>query len=369
MEENIYVTRPSLPPIEEYIEYVRKIWDSHNLTNMGSLWHDFNHQLSAFLDAKYCLPMSNGHMALEMSIQAFELSGEVITTPFTFASTTHAIVRNNLTPVFCDIKESDCTMDPDRIEQLITDKTSAIIPVHVYGMLCDVDKIEKIAQKHNLKVIYDAAHAFGETLNGRSISHYGDASMFSFHATKCFNSIEGGCIISRDKDIMQRVYQIHNFGIIGKESVEFVGGNAKMNEFQAAMGLCNLRHFEENRSKRKELFDCYRDRLSEIDGIRLLNYNQQDATFNYSYFPIFVEKDTYGIDRNELCERLARKNVHTRKYFYPIIPNFSCYKDSGYRGSYQIAEKVAEQVLTLPLYADLESEKVEEICELIRKRG
>ncbi|WP_026519128.1 DegT/DnrJ/EryC1/StrS aminotransferase family protein [Butyrivibrio sp. FCS006] len=367
MEENIYVTRPSLPPVEEYIEYVRQIWDSHNLTNMGMVWQEFNKGLSAFLQEQHVLPMSNGHMALEMALQALDITGEVITTPFTFASTTHAIVRNNLTPVFCDIKESDCTIDPDKIEELITDKTSAIVPVHVYGMPCDVERIEKIAQRHNLKVIYDAAHAFGERINGVSISRYGDISMFSFHATKCFNTIEGGCAVTRDKETMLKIYQLHNFGIVGRESVELVGANAKMNEFQAAMGICNLKHFEENRNARKVIFNRYRERLSGINGLRLLDYDEDKNTYNYSYMPIFVDSAEYGMNRDALRELLAKKHIYARKYFYPITNKFNCYKNIGFRGNTEIAEQKSKQVLALPLYADLNIETVEEICNVIEE--
>ncbi len=336
MREEIFVTRPYLPPMEEYMEYIRQIWDSRQLTNMGPLWREFADKLSDFLDAKYCMPLTNGHMALELTIQAFELSGEVITTPFTFASTTHAIVRNGLTPVFCDIRRSDCTIDPEKIEELITDKTSAIVPVHVYGMPCDVEAIERIAGKHNLKVIYDAAHAFGEKIKGRNISSFGDAAIFSFHATKSFNSIEGGCTVVRDKATLIRAYQLHNFGIMDEESVEFVGANAKMNEFQAALGLCNLKHIDENLAKRKALFDIYKERLSAIPGIRMLDYDEENIEYNYSYLPVFINKDEYGEDRNEVYDRLLKNKVHVRNYFYPLTNDFACYKDKNFRGDTKI---------------------------------
>ena len=367
MREDIFVTRPYLPPMEEYVEYLNRIWDSRNLTNMGTLWQEFNKSLMDFMDVEYCMPLSNGHMALEMVLQALDLSGEVITTPFTFASTTHAIVRNNLTPVFCDIRESDCTIDPDKIEDLITDKTTAIVPVHVYGMPCDVKRIEEIANRHNLKVIYDAAHAFGEKINGKSIAHFGDASMFSFHATKCFNSIEGGCIVTKDKSSILTTYLLHNFGITGKESVDYIGANAKMNEFQAAMGLCNLKHIDENRILRKKIFERYMERLSSVEGIRLLDY-REDVIYNYSYVPVFVDEAEYGIDRNDVHELLAKRHIYARKYFYPIASKFNCYKDSGFRGNVEIAERMSEQVLTLPIYPDLQLEVVDEICDVLEKK-
>ena len=367
MKEDIFVTKPYLPPMEEYIEYLNRIWESRNLTNLGPILHEFYAKLTEFMEVEYGLPFCNGHMALEMALQALELSGEVITTPFTFASTTHAIVRNNLTPVFCDIRESDCTIDPDKIEELITDKTTAIVPVHVYGMPCDVEKIDKIAKRHNLKVIYDAAHAFGEKINGNDIAQYGDVAMFSFHATKCFNSIEGGCAVVHNNDLITRLYQLHNFGIMSEENVEFVGANAKMNEFAAAMGLCNLRHYEENLAKRKVIFDRYREQLSSISGIRMLDYDEEKIRFNYSYLPIFVDEKEYGMNRDEVQKLLLQEKIHARKYFYPITSDFNCYKNSGYRADVEIARQKSLQVLTLPLYADLDTAVVDEICEILRK--
>lgn len=366
--EGIYVTKPSLPPFEEYVGYLKRIWDNNVLTNMGPLHKEFREKLAEFLGVPLCLPVCNGHMALEMTLQAMELSGEVITTPYTFASTTHAIVRNNLTPVFCDIRESDCTIDPDRIEELITDKTSAIVPVHVYGMPCDVEKIERIAQKHNLKVIYDAAHAFGVSVNGNSIASYGDASMFSFHATKIFNTIEGGCVVAKDEKRLLRVYQLHNFGIMDEENVDFVGANAKMNEFQAAMGLCNLKTYEEKLSKRRDLVELYADCLKDVPGIRMLKYDNDNIEYNYSYLPIFIDKERYGLSRNEVKELLAKYNIHARKYFYPITSDFNCYDYGKDKSRLGIARKMSEQVLTLPLYPDLAKETVINICNILREK-
>ncbi|SFO24787.1 dTDP-4-amino-4,6-dideoxygalactose transaminase [Pseudobutyrivibrio sp. UC1225] len=369
MSQEIYVTRPVLPPLEEYVEYLKEIWQTHNLTNLGKFTKDFVIELKEFMDVDYCLTLSNGHMALEMLLQAMDLSGEVITTPFTFASTTHAIVRNGLTPVFCDIRESDCTIDVDKIESLITDKTTAIVPVHVYGMPCDIDRIEEIAKKHNLKVIYDAAHAFGEKVNGVNIAKAGDASMFSFHATKAFNTIEGGCAVTKDFEVMRRVYQLHNFGIMDEENVEFVGANAKMNEFEAIMGLCNLSHFEENRQKRKILFDTYRKRLSQVKGIKLLQYDEDAVELNYTYCPIIVDEEEYGMDRNALYQLLGIQGIHARKYFYPITNEFACFKDAGYKGDVPVAHRISRQVITLPLYTDLELSQVERICSIIERKN
>ena len=366
MSEEIFVTKPYLPPKEEYMKYLDDIWESRQLTNSGKFLMEFSDKLCEFMDVDHCLPMSNGHMALEMTIQAFgfEAGKEVITTPYTFASTTHAIVRNGLIPVFCDVRESDCTMDPDKIEDLITENTVAIVPVHVYGMPCDVEAIEAIAKKHNLKVIYDAAHAFGETINGKSVASYGDASMFSFHATKCFTSIEGGCAVTKDENLMLRIYQLQNFGIMDEESVVFVGGNAKMNEFQAAMGLCNMKHFEENTQKRKALVEHYVKRLKEVKGIRFFEYKDENIAFNYSYFPIFIN-DEYGKSRNELYDYLLQNGIHARKYFYPITSEFECYKGCEFKGDVTVAKKMSECVLTLPLYTDLEVGIVDRICDLL----
>lgn len=369
MSEEIYVTRPVLPPLEEYVEYLKEIWGTHSLTNLGKFTKDFIIELKDFMDVDYCLTLANGHMALEMLLQAMNLTGEVITTPFTFASTTHAIVRNGLKPVFCDIRESDCTIDVDKLESLITNKTSAILPVHVYGMPCDIEKIEAIAKKHNLKVIYDAAHAFGETVNGKNIATAGDASMFSFHATKAFNTIEGGCAVTKDFDVMRRVYQLHNFGIMDEENVEFIGANAKMNEFEAVMGLCNLKHFEENRQKRKVLFDYYREHLSKVKGIKLLQFDEEKVELNYTYCPIFVDSEEYGMDRDALHQLMAIQGIHARKYFYPLTNEFSCYKKSGYKGDVPVAKRLSRQVLTLPLYTDLELEQVKRICEIIERKN
>ena len=367
MSEEIFVTKPYLPPKEEYMKYLDEIWESRQLTNSGKFLMEFSDKLCKFMNVGHCLPMSNGHMALEMTIQAFgfEPGKEVITTPYTFASTTHAIVRNGLTPVFCDVRESDCTMDSDKIEDLITENTVAIVPVHVYGMPCDVEAIEAIAKKHGLKVIYDAAHAFGETINGKSVASYGNASMFSFHATKCFTSIEGGCAVADDENLMLRIYQLQNFGIMDEESVVFVGGNAKMNEFQAAMGLCNLNHFEENTQKRKAIVEHYAERLKEVKGIRTFDYKADNVTFNYSYFPIFIDKDVYGMSRNEVYDYLLKNSIHARKYFYPITSEFECYKECGFRGNVSVAKHMSESVLTLPLYTDLEMEIVDRICDLL----
>ena len=287
-DKPVLVTRSSLPPLEEYVEMLKPIWDSAWLTNMGAYHEEFKEQLKRYLKVGSLELFVNGHMALELAIQAMELQGEVITTPFTFASTTHAIVRNGLTPVFCDINETDYTMDVDLIEGLITERTCAIVPVHVYGNLCDVERTQEIADRHHLKVIYDAAHTFGEELDGEGVGSWGDASMFSFHATKVFHSIEGGAVAFKEKALERRLYQLKNFGIMDSETVEYVGANGKMNEFQAAMGLCNLRHVEEEIGKRRELAMRYRQRLEGIEGIRLCRENPR-VKYNYAYMPVVFD--------------------------------------------------------------------------------
>jgi dTDP-4-amino-4,6-dideoxygalactose transaminase len=360
----IQVTRSSMPSIEEYIEEIKDMWESHWLTNMGIKHKQLEAELSRYLDAPNITLFTNGHLALECAIAAFNLSGEVITTPFTFASTTHAIVRNGLEPVFCDINPNDYTINTDKLEGLITDKTSAIIPVHVYGNICNINEIEKIAKKYNLKVIYDAAHAFGVTVNGESVANFGDASMFSFHATKVFHTIEGGAVTYKDKSISQKLDDLKNFGITGPESVEYVGGNAKMNEFQAAMGICNLRHVNGEVAKRKIVVESYIERLSGVSGIRLCK-PQTGVKSNYAYFPVVF--DGYKMSRDEVFEKLKAENIYARKYFYPLTNSFECYKGRFDVEKTPVAKYVADRVLTLPLYADLALDDVDRICNIILK--
>lgn len=358
----IQVTRSSMPDFKEFLEEIKELWDSHWLTNMGVKHKKLELELTQYLQVPNVTLFTNGHLALECAIAAFGLTGEVITTPFSFASTTHAIVRNGLTPVFCDIDPDTYTVDVKKLESLITDKTSAIIPVHVYGNVCDVDSIEDIAKRYNLRVIYDAAHAFGITVNGRGIGTYGDASMFSFHATKVFNTIEGGAITFRNDDLKSILAQLKNFGITGPDSVEYVGGNAKMNEFQAAMGICNLRHVDAEIEKRRVVVERYKERLSGVDGIKLAQ-PQEDVKSNYSYFPVIF--DNYGLNRDELCEILKNENIIARKYFYPLINSFECYRNRFKCGETPVAKYISDRVLTLPLYAGLALEDVDRICDII----
>ncbi|MFR8032470.1 MAG: DegT/DnrJ/EryC1/StrS family aminotransferase [Lachnospiraceae bacterium] len=363
---NILVTRSSMPSYEEYCEEIKEMWETHWLTNMGCKHKQLQKELEEFFNIPHVALYTNGHLALENAIAALNLpkGGEVITTPFTFASTTHAIVRNGLVPVFCDVKEDDYTIDTRMIEELITDNTVAIVPVHVYGNMCDVEEIDRIARKYGLKVIYDAAHAFAVTYKGKSSASFGDASMFSFHATKVFNTIEGGCVCFKNDSWVQLLNDMKNFGIHGPESVEYVGGNAKMNEFQAAMGLCNLRHLDAEIAKRKKVVERYRKRLADVEGIKLSKV-QEDVESNYAYFPVVF--DGYKYTRNEVFEKLAEHGIGTRKYFYPLTNSFECYRNYPTAGTEKtpVAQHMALRVLTLPLYADLSLEDVDRICDVI----
>ena len=364
MNDLINVTRSSMPNFEEYCEEIKELWDTHWLTNIGVKHKAFEAQLCEYLGAENVSLYVNGHLALENVIAAFGLKGEIITTPFTFASTTHAIVRNGCTPVFCDIKPDDYTIDADKIEALINENTVAIIPVHVYGNICDVEKIQEIAEKYNLIVIYDAAHSFGVTYNGVSSANFGDASMFSFHATKVFNSIEGGAIVYKNPEMTQVLKDLKNFGIHGPESVAYIGGNAKMNEFAAAMGICNLRHIDVEIEKRCKVYKRYFERLGNIKGITL-NTTKPGIKHNFAYFPVVF--DGYKYTRDEIFQRLKENNIIARKYFYPIVNDFDCYKGTvGFDSSKTpVAKYIGDHVLTLPIYADLSIEDVDRICDII----
>jgi len=362
MNKTIQVTRPSMPNFEEYIEEIKDLWDSHWLTNMGIKHKQLEAELSRYLNTPNVTLFTNGHLALECAIAAFNLTGEVITTPFTFASTTHAIVRDGLEPVFCDINPNDYTIDTDKLESLMTDKTSAIIPVHVYGNICNVNEIERIAKKYNLTVIYDAAHAFGVTVDDVGVANFGNVSMFSFHATKVFNTIEGGAMTFRNEKLSKRLNGLKNFGIIGPESVEYVGGNAKMNEFQAAMGICNLRHVDGEIEKRKAVVERYVERLSNVKGIKSSGL-QPGVKSNYDYFPVVF--DGYKMSRDEVFEKLKAEGIYARKYFYPLTNSFECYKDRFDVEKTPVAKYIADRVLTLPLYADLALDDVDRICNII----
>ena len=359
----INVTRSSMPTFEEYCEEIRPLWDSHWLTNNGEKHIALQKALCEYLCTPEVELYTNGHLALEAMIAALELSpGEIITTPFSFVSTTHAIVRKGFTPVFADVKE-DGTIDPDCVQRLITPATRAILPVHVYGRLCDVERLQQIADAHGIPVIYDAAHAFGVVRNGVSAANFGTASMFSFHATKVFNTIEGGAITTQSRELAERLALERNFGITGPEDVVSVGGNAKMNEFQAAMGLCNLRRIGDDIAGRKAVHEAY---MAQLSGLPVgLPQPQQGVESNYAYFPVVFESRE---QRDAVCDALAENGVYARKYFYPLINDFECYRDlSGFDSTLTpMAKRLADGVVTLPLYPDLAMEDVALICSVIR---
>ena len=362
----INVTSSSIPSFEEYCNEIKELFASHWLTNMGAKHRLLQAKLEQYLKVPHVSLYTNGHLALENIIDAmnFTQGSEVITTPYTFASTTHAIVRNGLVPIFCDINDQDYTIDVSKIESLITDRTCAIIPIHVYGNVCNNATIEKIARRNGLKVIYDAAHAFGVTVKGKSVANMGDASMFSFHATKVFNTIEGGAVCFHDDNLVQVLNDLKNFGIRGPEECAYIGGNAKMNEFQAAMGICNLRHLPYEITKRKNVVGRYLERLSNVKGIKLCEI-QKDVVSNYAYFPVVF--DGYKYSRNEIFDKLKQQDIIARKYFYPLTNSFACYKYYPTAGPEKtpIARYISERVLTLPLYADLALVDVDRICDII----
>lgn len=360
--EPIFVTRPLLPPIEEYEEKIKEIWDNNWLTNYGPIERELQSKLKEFLNVDNLELFVNGHTSLEVAIKALDLSGEVITTPFTFASTTQAIINNGLTPVFADVDEEYYNLNPDNIEDLITDKTSAIIPVHVFGNPCEVHEIERIAEKHGLKVIYDAAHAFGVNIDGKSLASFGDISMLSFHATKVFNTVEGGALIYDDPDLEYRFKALKNFGITpDHEEVKYLGVNAKMNEFEAAMGLVNLNHVEYAIARRKMIYEKYLECLEplEKDGRVKVLRPKENVDYNYSYF---TAKFNSVEEKNHLFESLPEYNVYAKRYFYPPCNEFPAY---DFERNTPVAKNVSDTILSLPLYLDLSLDDVEKICKII----
>ncbi len=366
MAGRIMVTRPSMPDYGEYCEEIRDLWESRWLTNMGTKHEQLQRALEARLGCPHVVLHANGHLALENAIAALGLprGAEVITTPLTFASTTHAIARNGLTPVFCDVREDDFTLDADALEALVTERTAAIVPVHLYGNLCDVEKIDRVAKAHGLKVVYDAAHAFGVKYKGASPANFGDASMFSFHATKVFNTIEGGAVCTRDERLVQALNDLKNFGIRSEECVAAVGGNAKMNEFQAAMGLCNLRRLDGEIRKRGQIVRRYRRRLEGTPGLRLCA-PREDVEPNHAFFPVVF--DGFGATRDQVYDALARHDIFARKYYSLLTNSLECYRrlPTGGPEATPVAARLAARGLSLPLYADLAADDVDRICDIV----
>lgn len=365
--EPIYVTKPFLPPFEEFSFELRRIWDSYILTNYGPIYSELSERLKKYLLVDNLALFVNGHQALENGISTLDIKGEVITTPFTFASTTHAIVRAGLTPVFCDIRSDNYNIDEEKIEDLITEKTSAILPVHVYGTPCDVEAIGKLAQRYNLKVIYDAAHAFGVRIGDRGIASFGDISMFSFHATKVFNTIEGGALVYSEPSLGKQIILEQNFGIANAEEVLRPGTNAKMNEFQALMGLVNLKYVDGEIQRRKIKVGRFRDLIREIPGVKVLEDMDPKVSSNYAYFPVLISED-YGISRDELVEIMQKNNIFPRKYFYPLVTDFACYRGK-YRGEIPVAKHIADRILCLPLWGEISDNAIDLIITTLRNKS
>ncbi|MBN2610912.1 MAG: DegT/DnrJ/EryC1/StrS family aminotransferase [Bacteroidales bacterium] len=364
----VYVTQPSMPPLEEFTEYLKLIWESKQLTNNGRFHQELEKELCNYLGVKFISLFSNGTLALITALQSLRVTGEVITTPFSFVATTHALWWNGIKPVFADIEPEFYNLNPDKIEAAITPQTTAILPVHVYGNPCNVDKIQKIADTYGLKIIYDACHAFGVKSNNNSIMNFGDLSVLSFHATKVYTTIEGGAIVCHDEITKKRIDFLKNFGFAGETTVVAPGINAKMNEVQAAFGLLQLKYVDTYIEKRKDIARIYREELKDVKGIKIL-HDIEGVRHNYSYFPILVDINKYGISRDELYAILKKENIYTRRYFYPLISEFPSYKglSSAAQSNLPVAEMVAQQVLCLPIFPDLELNYVNKICSLLKE--
>ena len=361
----INVTQPSLPPLDDFIPLLQEIWDRKILTNNGPFHKQLEEALCEYLDVPYISLFCNGTIALITALKALNIQGEVITAPYTFVATAHSLLWNGITPVFVDINPTTLNLDPNQIEAAITPRTTAILPVHVYGHPCDVDAIDKIAKRHSLKVIYDAAHAFGVKYDKRSVLNYGDLSVLSFHATKVFNTFEGGAIVCQDIETKKYIDQLKNFGFTSETTVVQTGINGKMNEFSAALGLLQLKHIDEQVEKRKAVDAAYREGLACVPGISS-HTQPNDVSRNYSYFPIFV-MDDYPLTRDELYAKLKANGINGRRYFYPMITDFPMYRDAynNESGSFPVAENVSNRVICLPIYSSLEEDQVSFVIEII----
>jgi len=367
LHKPIYVTRPVLPPLEEFTEYLKQIWENKILTNQGPFHEQFERELAGYLGVKYLSLFTNGTLALVTALQTLRITGEVITTPFSFVATTHSLWWNNIKPVFADIEPECYNLDPDRAEAAITPQTTAIMPVHVYGNPCKLERFQQIADTYGLKLIYDAAHAFGIKVNGRSILNFGDLSVMSFHATKVFNTFEGGAIICHDEATKRRIDNLKNFGFVNETTVVIPGINAKMNEFQAAMGLLQLKYVDEAIRKRGEIAKSYREGLRDVEGIICLN-DMEGVEHCNPYFPVLIDRDKYGKTRDHVYELLKEHNIYGRRYFYPLISRFPTYRglESAQPGRMPIAERVSDQILCLPIYPDLQFEAIERIISVLK---
>jgi dTDP-4-amino-4,6-dideoxygalactose transaminase len=364
-DKPIYVTQPFLPPLEEFIPYLEKIWETKKLTNSGPFHEQLERALCDFLDVEFISLFTNGTIALVTALQALRITGEVITTPYSFVATAHSLLWNGIKPVFVDIRPDSLNLDPDRIEAAITPQTTAIMPVHCYGRPCDVDAIQRIADNYNLRVIYDAAHAFGVRYPTQSVLRCGDLSVLSFHATKVFTTFEGGAIVSPDAKTKQRIDHLKNFGFVNEVTVVAPGINGKMSEVSAAMGLLQLKYVDAAIARRKEIDAIYRERLKGMRGIRCLP-DAGDCVANYAYFPVLVDGD-YPISRDELYQELKGNNIHPRRYFYPLISDFPMYRGlpSAQRENLPVAARIADQVLCLPISTALEKSDLERILKVI----
>ncbi len=360
----VTVTKPSLPPLEEYVALLKDIWDRQWLTNNGHYHEMLEKELTEYLGVPYLSLFCNGMIALQVGLQALRITGEVITTPFSFPATTHALYWNHCTPVFCDVDPVTGNLDPERVESLITQKTTAILPVHVYGTPCDTAALQKIADTYGLKVFYDAAHAFGVKVAGSSLLNQGDLSMLSFHATKVYNTAEGGALITRDPVMKKRIDYLKNFGFADEVTIVAPGTNGKMNELQAALGLVQLKYIDAEIRKRKEICALYRNSLAEINGIRLLPESDQIEA-NYSYMPVFVDPNRYPVTRDVLYEGLRSKGYFGRRYFYPLISEFPAYRRLPSSADLSHATELSRQVICLPIYSEMPKDAVEAICQIL----
>lgn len=364
-DKPIYVTQPALPPLEEFIPYLQQIWDNKILTNCGPFHHQLEQALADYLGVKYISLFANATLALVTALQALRITGDVITTPYSFVATAHSLKWNGIRPIFVDIDPKTCNLDPAAIEAAITPQTTAIMPVHVYGTPCDVDAIERIAENYNLKVIYDAAHAFGCKVNGKSLCSFGDISVVSFHATKVFNTFEGGAIICQDAKTKAHIDHLKNFGFVDETTVVAAGINGKMSEINAAFGMLQLQHVDAAIAKRAQVNKFYTERLRFVRGISLLQNNVSHDS-NYSYFPILVEAD-YPISRDDLYNKFREQNIMARRYFYPLISEFPMYRGlpSAQAGLLPNAKEISSRVLCLPLHPNLEDAELERIMSVI----
>ncbi len=369
MSKKIFVTQPAMPPLDEFMPYLEQIWDNKWLTNNGPFHQQYEEELAQYLGVNHLSVFSNGTLALITALQALRITGEVITTPFSFVATTHSLWWNNIKPVFVDIEDQYYNLDPQKIEAAITPQTTAIMPVHVYGNPCNVEEIQRIADTYGLRIIYDAAHAFGVKKDGQSILNWGDLSILSFHATKTYNTIEGGAIICQNEKTKQRIDLLKNFGFRDEVTVIEPGINAKMNELQAAYGSLQLKHVDKYIAKRKEIVELYRKLLASVQGISMMT-DMDNVEHNYSYFPVRVNTAEYGMTRDELYLELQKYDIFARRYFYPLISDFPTYKGlpSSKADNIPVATQVAKEIICLPIYPDLAADDITRICEIISKK-